>query len=62
MARSKAWQADVSGCFPSNHWPERAVIGPTMQALDNSITVRIKRTTGQPGQGDELERQLNTPA
>jgi cholesterol oxidase len=27
-----------------NHWSERAVIGLTMQALDNSITVRPKRS------------------
>ena len=27
-----------------NHWSERAVIGLTMQALDNSITVRPRRT------------------
>jgi cholesterol oxidase len=27
-----------------NHWSERAVIGLTMQALDNSITVHPKRT------------------
>jgi len=27
-----------------NHWSERAVIGLTMQTLDNSITVRAKRT------------------
>ncbi len=27
-----------------NHWSERAVIGLTMQTLDNSITVRPKRT------------------
>lgn len=29
-----------------NHWSERAVIGLTMQALDNSITVRPRRTVG----------------
>jgi cholesterol oxidase len=41
-----------------NHWSERAVIGLTMQALDNSITVRPKRTrlgrvklTSQQGHG-----------
>ena len=27
-----------------NHWSERAVIGLTMQALDNSITVKPRRT------------------
>jgi len=44
--------------FGINHWSERAVIGLTMQALDNSITVhpkhtrlgRIKLTSG-PGHG-----------
>jgi cholesterol oxidase len=30
--------------FGINHWSERAVIGLTMQALDNSITVHHKRT------------------
>ena len=30
--------------FGINHWSERAVIGLTMQALDNSITVHPKRT------------------
>jgi cholesterol oxidase len=30
--------------FGINHWSERAVIGLTMQALDNSITVRPTRT------------------
>jgi cholesterol oxidase len=41
------------------HWSERAVIGLTMQALDNSITVRPKRTrlgriklTSGPGHGE----------
>jgi cholesterol oxidase len=41
-----------------NHWSERAVIGLTMQTLDNSITVVPKRTmlgrirlTSQPGRG-----------
>jgi cholesterol oxidase len=41
-----------------NHWSERAVIGLTMQALDNSITVRPRRTwrgrirlTSAPGHG-----------
>jgi cholesterol oxidase len=41
-----------------NHWSERAVIGLTMQTLDNSITVRPKRTrlgriklTSGPGHG-----------
>jgi cholesterol oxidase len=41
-----------------NHWSERAVIGLTMQTLDNSITVRLKRTrlgrsklTSEPGHG-----------
>ena len=41
-----------------NHWSERAVIGLTMQTLDNSITVRPKRTwlgriklTSRPGHG-----------
>jgi cholesterol oxidase len=40
------------------HWSERVVIGLTMQALDNSITVRGKRTvfgrfklTSEPGHG-----------
>ncbi|HTT53800.1 MAG TPA: GMC family oxidoreductase [Streptosporangiaceae bacterium] len=40
------------------HWSERAVIGLTMQALDNSITVRARRTrrggirlTSGPGHG-----------
>jgi len=27
-----------------NHWSERAVIGLTMQTLDNSITIQLKRT------------------
>ncbi len=42
-----------------NHWSERAVIGLTMQTLDNSITVLPKRTrfgrirlTSQQGHGD----------
>jgi len=30
--------------FGINHWSERAVIGLTMQSLDNSITVHPKRT------------------
>ena len=30
--------------FGINHWSERAVIGLTMQSLDNSITVHLKRT------------------
>jgi cholesterol oxidase len=30
--------------FGLNHWSERTVIGLTMQTLDNSITVRPKRT------------------
>ena len=30
--------------FGINHWSERAMIGLTMQALDNSITVHLKRT------------------
>jgi cholesterol oxidase len=30
--------------FGINHWSERAVIGLTMQTLDNSITVHPKRT------------------
>ena len=41
-----------------NHWSERAVIGLTMQTLDNSITVQPKRTwlgrvklTSRPGHG-----------
>jgi cholesterol oxidase len=41
-----------------NHWSERAVIGLTMQTLDNSITVRARRTrrgrirlTSRPGHG-----------
>jgi len=41
-----------------NHWSERAVIGLTMQALDNSITVYPRRTrlgriklTSRPGHG-----------
>jgi cholesterol oxidase len=41
------------------HWSERAVIGLTMQTLDNSITVRPKRTrlgriklTSGPGHGE----------
>lgn len=41
------------------HWSERVVIGLTMQALDNSITVRGKRTvfgrfklTSEPGHGE----------
>jgi cholesterol oxidase len=41
-----------------NHWSERAVIGLTMQTLDNSITVHPKRTrlgriklTSRPGHG-----------
>jgi cholesterol oxidase len=41
-----------------NHWSERSVIGLTMQALDNSITVRPRRTvagriklTSEPGHG-----------
>ena len=46
------WLAQVArhpGQFASlyvgiNHWSERVVIGLTMQALDNSITVQSKRT------------------
>ena len=46
------WLAQVArhpGRFASlylglNHWSERVLIGLTMQALDNSITVRPKRT------------------
>ena len=41
-----------------NHWSERAVIGLTMQALDNSITVKPRRIrlgriklTSQQGHG-----------
>jgi cholesterol oxidase len=41
-----------------NHWSERAVIGLTMQTLDNSITVQPRRTrlgriklTSRPGHG-----------
>ncbi len=60
------WLAQVArhpGQFTSlyagiNHWSERAVIGLTMQALDNSITVYPKRTrlgrimlTSKPGHG-----------
>ena len=44
--------------FGISHWSERAVIGLTMQALDNSITVYPKRTwlgriklTSKPGHG-----------
>ena len=44
--------------FGINHWSERAVIGLTMQSLDNSITVHPKRTrlgriklTSKPGHG-----------
>jgi cholesterol oxidase len=44
--------------FGINHWSERAVIGLTMQTLDNSITVYRKRTrlgrvklTSRPGHG-----------
>jgi len=46
------WLAQVA-CHPGrfgslyfgiNHWSERAVIGLTMQSLDNSITVHPKRT------------------
>jgi len=34
----------ASLCFGLRHWSERVVIGLTMQDLDNSITVRPKRT------------------
>jgi cholesterol oxidase len=44
--------------FGINHWSERAVIGLTMQSLDNSITVRLRRSrlgrvklTSEPGHG-----------
>ncbi len=61
------WLAQVArhpGQFGSlyggiNHWSERAVIGLTMQSLDNSITVHPKRTrlgriklTSEHGHGD----------
>ncbi len=66
LPRSVKWLAHVArhpGQLTSlyaglNHWSERTVIGLTMQALDNSITVRPKRTrlgriklTSQQGHG-----------
>jgi cholesterol oxidase len=52
LPRAVKWAAHVTrhpGQLASlyaglNHWSERAVIGLTMQTLDNSITVRPKRT------------------
>lgn len=52
VPRWAKWLAQVArhpGQFASlyfgiNHWSERVVIGLTMQALDNSITVHSKRT------------------
>jgi cholesterol oxidase len=52
LPRAMTWAAHVArhpGQFASlygglNHWSERAVIGLTMQTLDNSITVHPKRT------------------
>ncbi len=52
LPRAVKWLAQAAG-HPGrlaslyggmNHWSERAVIGLTMQTLDNSITVRPKRT------------------
>ena len=66
LPRSVKWLAHVArhpGQLTSlyaglNHWSERTVIGLTMQALDNSITARPKRTrlgriklTSQQGHG-----------
>ena len=66
LPRGVKWLAHVArhpGQFVSlyggiNHWSERAVIGLTMQALDNSITVKPRRTrlgriklTSQQGHG-----------
>jgi cholesterol oxidase len=50
-----------------NHWSERTVIGLTMQALDNSITVRPRRTvTGRikltSGQGHGVPTPTWIPA
>jgi cholesterol oxidase len=52
LPRAMTWAGHVArhpGQFASlyaglNHWSERAVIGLTMQTLDNSITVHPKRT------------------
>ena len=52
LPRGVKWLAQVArhpGQFASlyagiNHWSERTVIGLTMQALDNSITVKPRRT------------------
>ena len=67
LPRGVKWLAHVArhpGQFVSlyggiNHWSERAVIGLTMQALDNSITVKPRRTrlgriklTSEHGHGD----------
>jgi cholesterol oxidase len=66
LPRGVKWLAHVArhpGQFASlygglNHWSERSVIGLTMQTLDNSITVKPKRTrlgriklTSQQGHG-----------
>jgi cholesterol oxidase len=67
LPRSLKWLAQVArhpGQVGSlyaglNHWSERAVIGLTMQTLDNSITTRLTRTrlgraklTSEQGHGD----------
>lgn len=67
LPRSLKWLAEVArhpgraGSLYAglNHWSERAVIGLTMQTLDNSITVRLTRSrlgrvklTSGPGHGD----------
>jgi cholesterol oxidase len=46
-----------------NHWSERAVIGLTMQALDNSLTIRPRRTvTGRIKLTSEQGHGVPSPA
>lgn len=45
LARAARHPGQLASLYTGiNHWSERAVIGLTMQALDNSITVKPRRT------------------
>jgi cholesterol oxidase len=45
LARAARHPGQLASLYAGiNHWSERAVIGLTMQALDNSITVKPRRT------------------
>jgi len=45
LARAARHPGQLTSLYAGiNHWSERAVIGLTMQALDNSITVKPRRT------------------